>query len=530
MIIRPKPCVRQLNKNGIQDIGTVIISICTIILFAGPMIENSLNLGTLEAAEILLNPFLIDTNLNNEPTPPYAQYQPAVAFDGTNYLVVWLDAYIWGARVTPTGVVLDTNQILISTTPSTDYYQPLAVAFDGSNYLVVWVDIRDTANMDIYGARVTPTGVVLDPNGIRISSSPYREEQPSIAFDGTNYLVVWVYWVSFGYEGYIYGARVTPAGVVLDPNGIPISTAPVYRFHPSVAFDGTNYLVVWDDARNTGGHYCDIYGARVTPNGTVLDPGGIEISGITSNEHDQYPTVAFGGTNYLVVWQSRRGGGSHFLYSAVVSPNGTVIDTNHYYYDILGCEPQITFTFPLYTVTYTYPIYNNNDDICGLHIDTVGNIIDTFYISNQNRLQCQSALTCGPNNQVLITYSGWTDSINHQFVNRQRIWGIIFPELKISENRSSFLNSVFQAYPNPFTNRLDIRLTPGLNNNLFNWIDLHIYDVDGRLIKTFALTPQISHLIWSGVDEQGTPLPPGLYFIVLRAKNQTLLTKKIIKM
>lgn len=525
MTIRPKPCVRQLNKNGIQDIGTVIISICTIILFAGPMIENSLNLGTLEAAEILLNPFLIDTNLNNEPTPPYAQYQPAVAFDGTNYLVVWLDAHIWGARVTPTGVVLDTNQILISTTPSTNYFQPLAVAFDGSNYLVVWVDIRDTANMDIYGARVTPTGVVLDPNGIRISSSPYREEQPSIAFDGTNYLVVWVYWVNYGYEGYIYGARVTPAGVVLDPNGIPISTAPVYRFHPSVAFDGTNYLVVWDDARNTGGHYCDIYGARVAQNGTVLDPGGILISGITSNYHDQFPSVSFGRTNYLVVWQSFRSGGINFLFSAVVSPNGTVIDTNHYYYEIIGTQPKITFTFPSYTVAYTH-----NNDIYGLHLDTVGNIMDTFHISNQDGLQFQPALACGPNNQVLITYSGWTDSINHQSVNTQRIWGVISPELKISENNSSFLNSLFQAYPNPFVNRIDIRLTPSINNNLLTWTDLHIYDVDGRLIKTFALTPQTSYLTWSGVDEQGTPVAPGVYFMVLRAKNHILLTKNIIKM
>ena len=49
----------------------------------------------------------------------------------------------------------------------------------------------------------------------------------------------------------IYGARVTRAGGVLDSAGIAISTAARTQVYPSAAFDGTNYLVAWQDWART---------------------------------------------------------------------------------------------------------------------------------------------------------------------------------------------------------------------------------------------------------------------------------------
>jgi hypothetical protein len=121
-----------------------------------------------------------------------------------------------------------------------------AVAFDGTNYLVVWQDTRLGAS-DIYATRVSPSGTVLDPGGFPISVAPDFQGSPAVAFDGANYFVFWEDQRAGSPNWDIYGARVTPAGTVLEPGGIPISTYQQAQLTPAVAFDGTNYMVVWSD-------------------------------------------------------------------------------------------------------------------------------------------------------------------------------------------------------------------------------------------------------------------------------------------
>ncbi len=63
------------------------------------------------------------------------------------------------------------------------------VAFANNQYYVFWTDYRHTSLYTLYGARVSATGTVIDLNGkFLFQDSVFT---PAVAYDGTNFLVVW---------------------------------------------------------------------------------------------------------------------------------------------------------------------------------------------------------------------------------------------------------------------------------------------------------------------------------------------------
>ena len=72
-----------------------------------------------------------------------------------------------------------------------------------------------------------------------------------------------------------------------------ISGAVEQQRAPTVAFDGLDFLVVWEDMRNAEDYFdkrTDLYGARVSVSGTVLDPLGVAVA--TDAAPEQQPALA----------------------------------------------------------------------------------------------------------------------------------------------------------------------------------------------------------------------------------------------
>jgi hypothetical protein len=345
-----------------------------------------------------------------------SQELPAVAFDGANYLVVWDDTRngalddIYGARVTPDGNVLDPTGFAISTADR-HQYEP-AIVFNGADYLVTWTDSRaGSGEFDIYGTRVSPARVVRDTAGIPIAVGAQMSLRPAVAFDGTNCLVAWQSGLMSGFTD-VRGARVSPAGTVLDPDGIAVTTADSSQSSPAVAFDGTNYLVVWEDGRN--GPTADIYGARVSPGGSVLDTAGITVS--SADLWQGTPSVAFDGTNYLVAWDDLRGTASTDVYAARLSRDGVLLDPTGFVVSGAGNEqtiPALACDGTNCLAVWTDARSTSSSDVYGARITPSAAVLDTFGIAvtaTVNVQNCPAAAFDGTNYFV-----AWADDRNGDY-------------------------------------------------------------------------------------------------------------------
>jgi hypothetical protein len=337
------------------------------------------------------------------------QDNPAIASDGHNYLIAWEEyrnieePFIYGAIVTPQGNVIGNGSLPICT--DTGVQDAPAVAYGDGIYFVVWRGHGQESSWDVYGRRISSDGVLLDSAPIDITSYGAAQEWPSIAFDGHNFLVVWQ--DDYYYPNYhIYGARVTPAGVKLTSwPGLPVCTEGSAQ-NPRVAWVDTNYLVVWPGA--------DVYSRRVNPDGTLPDtspyptvPGG----GIL-------PVIASNGSNCLVSWYAEDT--AIHVQAALTDCAGhrtdsSVFELGH------GSVPSVAFDSQNYFVAWQTGS-NTQGHIRGARVSPNGVLIDTFPLTAGDSDQHAPAVAAGAEQQVAVAYSGWTGQAAGRTYNENRIW------------------------------------------------------------------------------------------------------------
>jgi hypothetical protein len=301
--------------------------------------------------------FTVSSNLAVPSTSAgYAQRGPAVAFDGTNYLLLWSEGpspgsnwVVKAARISAAGTVLDNPPLILSgaagSMPPYGSTAPRAT-FNGTDFVVVWSTGPYGGGSGISGVRVSPAGTLRDGSAFTLPGTADCYT-PDVACGAGQCLVGW------NNEGsnQIKASRVDPSSTVLDNPPLLVATpsqSPGLR--PRIQFDGTDYRVAWGDTLADGGVYLrsvsttgqisststvagppslwvdhasdgeehllvwtprpdgvtttvGLFG-RVAKDGGVLDPGGRRFSNAGSNAAT--PSVAFDGREYLTVWHGQR--------------------------------------------------------------------------------------------------------------------------------------------------------------------------------------------------------------------------------
>jgi hypothetical protein len=356
--------------------------------------------------------------------PANAEMSPAVAASGTEFLVVWADNRnglgsgwdILGARVNQEGVLLDATAIPIST--AANRQADPAVAASGTNYLVAWSDWRNTptdaSHADIYGSIVSAAGEVRQPDGLGICTVTNDQSLPALTALGTNFLVVWQDARNSAVTPArpdIYGARVTPEGVVLDPAGLAICTNTAIQTTPAVAASGSEALVVWTDFRN--GSASDIYGARVGDDGLVVETNGIEVCRALGAQ--SAPAVAANGDGYFVAWTDARNGTANpDIYGATVTAAGLAQPADGFPIRAASGQqsaPAVVAQGPDYLVVWqeARSSASNSFDILGARVSPSGRGVSaTLFLIDTNAFdQLAPAVTAGANGPCLVVNQGF---------------------------------------------------------------------------------------------------------------------------
>lgn len=214
----------------------------------------------------------------------------------------WNNRYIAGRIISPDGAMGDEFRI------STGYGATSGVAFDGINFFVAWIE--DSLDQEVRGRFVSPTSILGQEISINNSAAP-SDNPPAIAYDGTNYLVLWNDEVDVVQEDWdIFGQRVSPNGDLVGGVIPVVNNETGQQALPTLVFDGSKYLAVWtdaandannDDVCNAGEGTCwDVYGQYLNTDGT-LDGSRITINTDGGNQLGVVAASSLDGRSLVLV-------------------------------------------------------------------------------------------------------------------------------------------------------------------------------------------------------------------------------------
>jgi len=288
-------------------------------------------------------PFVLGEGRGEERTP-------ALAFDGQRYLLAWTQkttaisvGRIMGRFVLPGGVI---DGPALSIDGSAESAVTPAVVYSSSQYVITWNAIRQPGTVYVRARRVSPAGVLIGERTDVVQDAGVRLEA-SASSDGENYLICWVhsggsgagvYTVGMNAAGELRGAPVRISGQAesdkvsaawtgsryvvayssrrvgeeepgllvawigrdnsMQGTETTISLSPAAQLPCGLAFGGSEYLVVWEEPCSDGWR---VRGARVSPAGELLDPGGVDLLPEAFPGRTR-PTIAHGDGSYLLLW------------------------------------------------------------------------------------------------------------------------------------------------------------------------------------------------------------------------------------
>ncbi|MBK7862572.1 MAG: hypothetical protein IPJ65_28985 [Archangiaceae bacterium] len=248
---------------------------------------------------------------------------PAVAFNGSVYLVVWSapsnGGDVHAARVDALGNLLDPTARAIGESPLPQT-APDVAALPGGDFLVAWAEVLDGGS-NIKATRVSAAGVELDPSGLTLASGAGARDRPAVASGQGQFAVAWQ-------DG------VALAAVAVSSSGAPVAS-PTTFFNaagPALAFDGTQYLLTGIRSVTTQLPNW-VMAQRLTSQLAPIDPGAVMVAASPLSSFFISARPSSDGAGFMVAWSGLSSGGQQWVSVGRFTSAGAVPDDGGVYLD-----------------------------------------------------------------------------------------------------------------------------------------------------------------------------------------------------
>ena len=228
----------------------------------------------------------------------------------------------FGARVGGDGTVLDTTALSLGDF-YTQYSRDLAVTALDDRWLVAWHNnVSHDDSLATTRARFVETNGALSDafqvHGPFSTSGGNSIFNLALASDGTRALMVQSEELTSGVETDLLAHVIEGDGSVGPMNILTPWSGNQYR--PQLSFNGSDYVLVYQDQKNRLAPWTldqldargDIYGMRIQPDGTIIDPQSFLVADSAIGETD--PNVASRGSDTLILASQMRNDGVHSSY------------------------------------------------------------------------------------------------------------------------------------------------------------------------------------------------------------------------
>jgi len=422
----------------------------------------------------------------------------SVAFDGTNYLVAimgdTISQYsITAQLVSPTGSLVG-GRISVGATGS----YPV-VAFDGSNYILVW---REN-NGNLKGRFINPSGNLVGSVFTIATDASTGPDVYYMTYSDSSYLVVFI--KNNEYD-YLYGQRISRTGTLL---GGQIKISSNYARELSLAYDGVNYLVAWIEKIATRDK--DVFGQFVSKAGSLVGNNFLIDGGPYFT--DNPISLAFDGSRYLLVSpESPDFYASSFLSGFFITTSGTSEQM------ITICDstkkpfmPFVAYGNNNYLITWTQ---FSNLSVMGRFYNTSGVPIDTPFVifdslGNKYPIGGVQRGSLFEGNKFLIVAT----RVDPNFTDGDVYGRFIGPPVGIEDNnnRKPTQYVLFENYPSPFDQNRPI----AFSLPRAGFVTLKMYNALGEVVALL-----VSQELSAGRHEakwNARGIPSGTYFYRLHA-------------